>query len=321
MVKSARRSAFTIVELLVVISSIGVLVGLLLPAVQSAREAARRMQCSNNLRQLSLAFQNYESAFKTLPPSRITTGLSQHGFAAYLLPMIEQSVVYNLYQFNTPWWDSRNFQATRSSISTWICPTTPGNRTAPTASDQSRYVVLPPEGLGQSDYVVTHEVMKCFFEANSLPLPVGILRGIPGVIDRDRAVRMAAVRDGVSNTLLFAETAGRPSLYYVNTQKDPNATKDGWGWADPRAIGTSLEGSSSDGRQLNDTDRNAPYTSRIFGKCSINCTNHSEYYSFHTGAMQISLLDGSTRSFSQTTDAAILGAIVTRDNGEVVGEF
>jgi prepilin-type N-terminal cleavage/methylation domain-containing protein len=321
MVIPSRRPAFTLVELLVVTSIIGVLVGLLLPAVQSAREAARRMQCGNNLRQLSLAFQNYESAFKTLPPSRITTGLSQHGYAAYLLPMIEQSVVYNAYQFNTPWWDARNFQAVQVKISTWICPSTPGNRSFPSAADQSRYVVLPTAGLGESDYVVTHEVMRCFFEANQLPIPTGILRGIPGVIDRDRAVRIAAVRDGVSNTLLFAETAGRPSLYYFNTQKDPNATKDGWGWADPRAIGTSLEGSSSDGRLLNDTDRNAPYASRIFGNCSINCTNHSEYYSFHAGSMQISLLDGSTRTFAQSTDAAILGAIVTRDNGEIVGEF
>jgi prepilin-type N-terminal cleavage/methylation domain-containing protein len=124
MVIPSRRPAFTLVELLVVTSIIGVLVGLLLPAVQSAREAARRMQCGNNLRQLSLAFQNYESAFKTLPPSRITTGLSQHGYAAYLLPMIEQSVVYNAYQFNTPWWDARNFQAVQVKISTWICGTT-----------------------------------------------------------------------------------------------------------------------------------------------------------------------------------------------------
>lgn len=316
-----RRLAFTLVELLVVISIIGVLVGLLLPAVQAAREAARRMQCGNNLRQLSLAFQNYESAYKTLPPSRITSGLSQHGFASFLLPMIEQTTVFNTYQFNTPWWDPRTYQAIRSNISTWVCPTTPGNRTLPTAVEQSRYVAIPPEGLGNSDYVVTHEVMKCFFEANNLPLPVGIARGIPGVIDRDRAVKMASVRDGVSNTLLFAETAGRPSLYYVNTQKDMIATKDGWGWADPRAIGTSLEGASSDGRLLNDTDRNFPHVSRIYGKCSINCTNHSEYYSFHAGAMQISLLDGSTRTLSQTIEAGILGALVTRDNGEIVGEF
>lgn len=321
MAKRAHRTAFTLVELLVVISIIGVLVGLLLPAVQAAREAARRMQCGNNIRQVSLAFQNYESAFKTLPPSRITTGLSQHGFAAYLLPMLEQTTVYNLYQFSLPWWDARNFPATRNTISTWICPSTPGNRSFPTATEQSRYVTLPAEGLGASDYVVTHEVMRCFFEANRLPLPVGIQRGLPGVIDRDRAVKIAAVRDGISNTLLFAETAGRPSLYFVNTQKDANATKDGWGWADPRAIGTSLEGASSDGRLLNDTDRNSPYVSRIYGNCSINCTNHSEYYSFHTGSMQISLLDGSTRTLSQTTDAAVLSGLVTRDNGEVVGEF
>ena len=143
--------------------------------------------------------------------------------------------------------------------------------------------------------------------------------------------RLRDITDGTSNTMLIAEDAGRPRQYSGripglnprtgNIAFGTQFTADGWGWADPRAIGTSLEGSSSDGRQLNDTDRNAPYASRIFGKCSINCTNHSEYYSFHTGAMQISLLDGSTRSFSQATEAAILGAIVTRDNGEIAGEF
>ncbi len=312
-----RRNGFTLVELLVVIAIIGVLVGLLLPAVQAAREAARRMQCGNNLRQLSLAMLNYESTYRTLPPSRITTGQSQHGFAAYLLPMIEQTALFNQYQFDYPWSDIRNFDSIKMAIPTWICPSAPGGRRAPEALEQSRYVAIPREGLGPADYVVMHEVMKCFFEANNLPVPVGTQRGIPGAIDRDRAVKIAEILDGLSNTMLFAETAGRPAMYLANLRREPISTKDGWGWADPRAIGGSLEGSSNDGRLLNDTDRNPPYISRIYGNCSINCSNHNEFYSFHPGSMQISYLDGSTRSIAANISAEILGAIATRQNGEV----
>src|SRR5256885_13841109 len=92
-----RKQAFTLVELLVVIAIIGVLVALLLPAVQTAREAARRMQCANNLKQIGLAFHNYESTFKVLPPETMCVGAGTHGPTAFvhILPQIEQSPLYD----------------------------------------------------------------------------------------------------------------------------------------------------------------------------------------------------------------------------------
>src|SRR5437764_2297550 len=92
-----RPRAFTLVELLVVIAIIGVLVALLLPAVQTAREAARRMQCANNLKQIGLAFHNYESSFKVLPPETMCPGTGAHGPTAFvhILPQIEQSGIYH----------------------------------------------------------------------------------------------------------------------------------------------------------------------------------------------------------------------------------
>src|SRR4026208_1836546 len=92
---SRRVPGFTLVELLVVIAIIGVLVALLLPAVQSAREAARRMQCGNNLRQLGLPYHNYESTHKVLPPATMTNG--QHGPTAYVLvlPQLEQGPIFD----------------------------------------------------------------------------------------------------------------------------------------------------------------------------------------------------------------------------------
>ncbi len=111
------RTAFTLVELLVVIAVIGVLVGLLLPAVQAAREAARRMQCANNLKQLALAVHNYESAHGAFPltttgPSRAAPPLGSgfYSWMAMLLPQIEQAPLYNSIQFNQPMVDDKNFR-------------------------------------------------------------------------------------------------------------------------------------------------------------------------------------------------------------------
>lgn len=122
------RNGFTLVELLVVIAIIGVLVGLLLPAVQQAREAARRMSCSNNMRQLSLATLNYESSFKVLPP-----GWNTHGtlWSAAILPQIEQASLYSTLIFAESGlgnWNnvaSPNYRACQTPISMFQCPSCP----------------------------------------------------------------------------------------------------------------------------------------------------------------------------------------------------
>ena len=311
------KRGFTLVELLVVIAIIGVLVGLLLPAVQAAREAARRMQCSNNLKQLTLGLHNYESAYKTLPPARITTGESRHGWASYTLPHIEQGNVYSIYDFNVRWWRSENFPATTARIDSWVCPSSPSSRLIPSAAAQANHVVVPPGGFGPADYSSTNEVRRAFYEANGLPLPVGILRGLPGAMERNRANRFADILDGLSNTMLLAERCGRPDLYFARKQPAGTVVADGWGWADFDNISGSLNGASQDGTLTNRTSGSAPYNTTIHGGCGINCTNSSEFYSFHTGGMNISLTDGSVRFVSDSMSAEILAAIVSRAGREV----
>ena len=315
------RPGFTLVELLVVIAIIGILVALLLPAVQAAREAARRMQCGNNLKQVTLALHNYESTYRTLPMSRITTGESRHGWAAMVLPFVEQNAIYDIYDFNIRWWRAENFPATTAQLSVWVCPSAPQGRLAPDQAAQDNHVAYPAAGFGYSDYSSTNEVRRAFYEANGLPLPPGILRGLPGAMERNRAIRLADITDGLSNTKMLGERCGRPTLYWANGQTSNTVVADGWGWADYDAVSGSLNGSSMDGTQYNRTSGSAPYATTIYGPCGINCTNNSEFYSWHPGGIQMSLADGSVRFLSETVSAAILAGLVSRSGREVLGEF
>lgn len=136
------RFAFTLVELLVVIAIIGVLVGLLLPAVQAAREAARRMQCSNKLKQIGLAIHNYHDTFRQLPPSRnsFTNGEGKstlNGLLPLLLPFAEGSNVEDLYDYNLGYDHQKNQPAINSRISMFLCPSSPGNEQQVTLSEVS----------------------------------------------------------------------------------------------------------------------------------------------------------------------------------------
>src|SRR6516162_2994840 len=127
---TSTRRAFTLIELMVVVAIIGLLIALLLPAVQAAREAARRIQCVNNLKQIGLAIQMYEQTNGGFPPSAIvvntaTPGVlwaSDWGPFARILPHLEQSASYAAYNFNASYGDPSNLTATAQSIATYLCP-------------------------------------------------------------------------------------------------------------------------------------------------------------------------------------------------------
>lgn len=121
----ASRTGFTLVELLVVIAIIGILIGLLLPAVQSAREASRRMQCGNNLKQIGLAMHNYESSYRRLPAGRTATGLS---FLTALAPHLEQANAAERIDFSVAWNHARNAEARTLAVASFLCPSDPQSK-------------------------------------------------------------------------------------------------------------------------------------------------------------------------------------------------
>jgi prepilin-type N-terminal cleavage/methylation domain-containing protein len=325
------RKGFTLIELLVVVAIISVLVSLLLPAVQQAREAARRTQCKNNLRQVGLALHNYESSYGMFPPSRIniSTPLFQQSWSVMVLPQMDQGNMYNSYNFNVNWFDAQNDAVTTKKISTFKCPSATdsvatANATLVNAITSNQRASVPQ--WGQSDYGSVNAVR------NSVPTisgatPFGTREQL-GIMGRGPGgTKIAQITDGTSNTVMISEIAGRPNQYVSgksslnpsvgNIAFGTDMVADGWGWADING-GFSIDGSDKLGVQ-NKTSNSGVVTGT--GTCLINCTNDSEMYSFHVGGTHTLLGDGSSRFISENISGQVFSAICTRANGETVGDF
>ena len=213
---SLSRSAFTLVELLVVIAIIGVLVALLLPAVQAAREAARRAQCLNNLRQIGLALHNHHDSLGKLPPgfasqatgtwpggSNDPTPESGPGWSLFasILPYLEQSNLHSQIKFNLAITDPANAQARQTPLKMYVCP----------SDTPPRVIQITDSGSPPSDAntpVVMTEAAVCSYAG---VLGDGAYEQLPftGVFHRTSAVRFAEISDGLSNTIGVGERTSR----------------------------------------------------------------------------------------------------------------
>jgi prepilin-type N-terminal cleavage/methylation domain-containing protein/prepilin-type processing-associated H-X9-DG protein len=189
------RRAFTLIELLVVIAIIAVLISLLLPAVQSAREAARRAQCANNLKEIGLAIHNYVTAANTFPPGRINSHIAGFGntWGAYsqLLPQLELTSVYNAFNFNlSPDIDPANFTGAGIFVAGFLCPSDPS----------------PPQ-QAQANYGMHNYLLNVGNQYPILKNPMAPLQGAPnGIFYENTALRPAAIIDGLSGTVAISET-------------------------------------------------------------------------------------------------------------------
>lgn len=338
------RLGFTLVELLVVIAIIGILVGLLLPAVQAAREAARRMQCSNNIHNIALSLANYESAYKRLPPGAtgfapVNTGADRSAggtgqdegqyfngmwsWSAYILPFMEAQSLYNQINFN-----SRPYVAERADA--WFFDTG-ADATASAAVNKAVCSLMPPSFACPSTPQPTPGMYKDYAlnagqGANATGDPVPYTGGSPlssccperslkgnGIAYKQSYVRLSAVTDGTSNTFMILEqTSIIPKYKYpVNP----------FMWLSHQSQGLAM---SNQGAQLYPPNMDpilqvcrtgsalCPAGTSTAGFGLIGRTSRS----YHTGGVQVAMVDCSVRFQSETIAMAPWRYQFTRDGGE-----
>lgn len=291
---------FTLVELLVAIAIIGILISLLLPAVQAAREAARRMQCQNNLKQIVLAMHNFENTFGHLPyGDRLNdTNTKKVGPGVQILPYVEQSALHDEYDWSINWYDPGNSDVVRTKLSVFFCPSTPGGARLFSADEKGIAFTaaatdyMAPSGVGKNE--------KAFVEAS-----YGM------TIHDDKAMLTKKVKapnhlrdttDGLSNSLMYTECAGKPDVWCNGRKTGGTNFKTGWA---SHATGF-------------DPKMFVPGGCSGIGPCSVNCCNDQAVYAFHPGGANAGFGDGSVRFLNETIAPDVFVSVLTRANGEVV---
>ena len=315
--KSNRRAGFTLIELLVVIAIIAVLISLLLPAVQSAREAARRAQCINNLKQLGLALHNYECAHRRFPPgfiSRVTGSWSGGGndpipeagpgwsFFAMILPHIEQGNLHQTIQFHLPIAAPENRVARSTRVKEYQCPSDTWNEP----------VSVWPATLGITD-LAPSSYIGCLGGGDPANAPgysaMYEQQPFNGMFHRNVAIRHADITDGTSNTIALGE---RASMFAPN----------GWAGVVPTAQTVfSPRIAQSRGQVVGQTARPAITMATVHvrtGGPNAPTGSPGGFWSPHTGGALFLLMDGSTHTISTNVDMNTYRLMAGRNDGTVV---
>ncbi|PQO28425.1 DUF1559 domain-containing protein [Bremerella cremea] len=314
-----RRNAFTLVELLVVIAIIGVLIALLLPAVQQAREAARRMQCSNNFKQLGLALHNYHDTFGAFPyGSRAGTvsypNLSGVNWRTSILPFLEQKNVFDQLNFETGSFNepfTGNEVLNNLVIDAYICPSSPVDPK-----------VAAPNALNGNQGSLMHQYVGI---AGAYPDPGGrtavvkqTARGYAagtGMLRPGEVTRFRNATDGTSNSLMVSEQSGMVDGVVL-------AANYGGGWAgQPESHPVPSIGSTSENYYytgLTTVRWQINYETATASSSSQPYENNTILNSLHPGGVMGALGDGSTRFIPETIDMEILRRLSACDDGQTV---
>lgn len=305
--RNKRSTGFTLVELLVVIAIIGMLVGLLLPAVQAAREAARRIQCANNLHQLGIALHSYHDSHRKFPSGYVMPGRLM--WSGSLLPQIEQSNVFNTLEFGRPWElpNTPNGRACSTFISTYRCPSSDAPERAPNFSNL-------PDRVPNSYLAVASGTSTA--ESGYGPQNIGQANQ-DGLMFLSSTTRMASVTDGTSNSAAIGEALFRPNVTGPDLFNSVFQIVDHWYIGSDNQVLASVnpplyqefsEALGSTGVRLNAVDD----SSLLIDEREL-C-----FSSLHRGGCLFVFVDGHVQFVSQTIDRQIYSALGTIARGEVV---
>lgn len=324
MMPRRKLHGFTLVELLVVIAIIGILISLLLPAVQSARESARRMQCSNNLKQIALAITNYEVALGSYPPSRIifkppgSDRTTVNGLLTLILPYIEQSNLATLYDYGKGFDHADNQVAVNMAIPIYQCPSVPGERVTPVYNRFAKGAETPPGFTTQAtDYMHPRVIMD--FDGKAFGSGALADETISSGAAQPRKPR--DITDGLSNTILMLESAGNPINYILNRPNNDPPNYFGWYGEWPDTVGIFVVPYNDDGTTPSFIHPSLGGGQTARGSCIMNCNNNQSPYSFHSGGINVAMCDGSVRFLSESLNAETFWGLCCRNDGNVLGDF
>jgi prepilin-type N-terminal cleavage/methylation domain-containing protein len=350
------RTGFTLVELLVVIAIIATLIGLLLPAVQSAREAARRTGCTNNLRQLAISFHVYESAKKLLPPVKRTSNctaapnneprMTFRSWAPDVLPFVEETALMSQYSLSHDWWVNADGTPVNGGTAGVLDPDPTGNRalvrtqlnlmqcpSCPVPNRIQDKIDSPRKTGACGDYFMVAGTGTSFNTAANLPAgtvvagpgPAEEWSGCGGSAKRPKNT-VAKIADGTSKTILLAECAGREDVWRLRTRYPANGDKAA-GAACVRAQGgawATNDNAYAFGATITGWCSSGPISGPIDRSLfAVNGSNESGWliYGFHPGGAGVAMADSSVRFMAEDTEVLLLGQLATRAGGETVSLY